>query len=469
MGVLLQGFFKLAPNRAVPSPADGDKTIPWWWDHLAAQANAFRQAGFTAVWLPPVLKTSAGVTKAADGYEPFDDYDIGSKKQMGSVPTRFGSREQLQRCVATFRANGVDVYLDMVEHHRGGDPGNRPFVFRYQGAGGEQDIGRFSKSPLNFVPNVPRDPNLGGPPRDDFPFGRELAPINAKPKNYVFNGLVDAADWLTRALDVQGYRLDDVKGLSTDFLFPFLNSKSLQGKFAFGEFFDGNTTLVNGWVFNPHGMRGRASAFDFPLRFILQAMCNNAGRFNMADLDHAAVDQFLGLKANEDTYSGGALPSPSTITVAVMNGSGTSNQASDTAAGLKALGFNIGTVGDATPVGREAETVVYYSSKSHANLAAAQAVANSMSGSVIMAMDPTQVQPGSQVTVVTGTQFSVNPPPATVTPTSAAGNTGAATTTPTTSSTTTTTSGAFQPPTTTVEPLAAWDPRSCTASGGEGP
>jgi LCP family protein required for cell wall assembly len=185
--------------------------------------------------------------------------------------------------------------------------------------------------------------------------------------------------------------------------------------------------------------------------------------------DHAAVDQFLGLKANADTYSGGALPSPSAITVAVMNGSGTYNQASDTAASLKALGFNIGTVGDSTPVGREAETVVYYSSKSHANLAAAQAVANSMSGSVIMAMDPTQVQPGSEVTVVTGTQFSVNPPPATVTPTSAAGNTGATSTTPTTSSTTTTTSGAFQPPTTTVEPLAAWDPRSCTANGGEGP
>ena len=29
--------------------------------------------------------------------------------------------------------------------------------------------------------------------------------------------------------------------------------------------------------------------------------------------DHNAVDQFLGLKsANEDTYSGGALPAPST-------------------------------------------------------------------------------------------------------------------------------------------------------------
>ena len=186
--------------------------------------------------------------------------------------------------------------------------------------------------------------------------------------------------------------------------------------------------------------------------------------------DHAAVDQFLGLKASEDTYSGGALPAPSSVTVAVMNGSGTSNQASDTAASLKALGFNIGTVGDTTPVGREAETVVYYSSKTHANLAAAQAVANSMSGAVIMAMDPTQVQSGSQVTVVTGTQFSVNPPPAAVTPTSAAGSTGAASSsTTTTSSSSSSNSQLFQPPTTTVEPLAAWDPRSCTAKGGEGP
>jgi hypothetical protein len=51
MGVLLQGFFKKSPNNAVPCPADGDASIPWWWDHLASQANALCQAGFTAIWL----------------------------------------------------------------------------------------------------------------------------------------------------------------------------------------------------------------------------------------------------------------------------------------------------------------------------------------------------------------------------------------------------------------------------------
>jgi alpha-amylase len=287
MGVLLQGFFKLPPNQAVPSPADGDVSIPWWWDHLASQAHELRRAGYTAVWLPPVLKTSDGDKPGSDGYGPFDDYDIGSKNQKGSQPTRFGTREQLQRMVAVMRANGLDVYLDVVEHQRVGD--TTPFVFRYPGARGTADAGRFPKNPSNFVPQVPRDPALGGPASDDFPFGRELAPINAKPPHYVFDNLISAADWLTRALDAQGYRVDDVKGLSTEFLLPFLNSKAMKGKFAVGEFFDGNRTLVNGWIFNPTGMQGRPSAFDFPLKFVLGAMCNSPGGFNMADLDHVGL------------------------------------------------------------------------------------------------------------------------------------------------------------------------------------
>ncbi len=194
--------------------------------------------------------------------------------------------------------------------------------------------------------------------------------------------------------------------------------------------------------------------------------------FPVQPLDHNTIDQFLGLKSsNEDTYSGGALPAPSTVTVSVMNGSGTFNQATDTAQSLQALGFHVGTIGDTAPVGQEAETVVYYSSKTPADLAAAQAVANSLSGAVIMARDPTQVKPGSQVTVVTGTNFSVNAPSAPTTPTSTGGTTAstvAPSTTTTAAPASSSSNGAFAPPTATVEPLQPWDPRSCTANGGEG-
>ena len=204
--------------------------------------------------------------------------------------------------------------------------------------------------------------------------------------------------------------------------------------------------------------------------------------FPVEPQDHTAVDQFLGLSSgNEDTYSGGALPAPSSVTVSVMNGTGAYNQATDTASSLAALGFKTGTVGDVSAVGQEAETVVYYSSKSPAELAAAQVVANSMSGAVIMADDASQVSPGSQVTVVTGTDFAVNAPTGATTPASAGGasGTGSGSGSGSATSTTTTTSdsgssgntgnsGAFAAPTATVEPLAPWDPRSCTASGGEG-
>src|SRR5947207_104143 len=158
MGVLLQAAYRRGKGISVPSPADGDRTIPWWWDKLAREANALRLSGFSAILLPPVLKTSAGAFPGADGYGPFDDYDIGNKDQAFSVPTRFGSREQLQRCVAIMRANGIDVYLDTVPHQR--DGGN-DFVYRYLGANRVPNVGRFPKDKLCFFPNVPRDPIAG--------------------------------------------------------------------------------------------------------------------------------------------------------------------------------------------------------------------------------------------------------------------------------------------------------------------
>src|SRR5712671_4500347 len=138
MGVILQAIYKVPGGHTVPSPFDGNRRTPWWWDHVASQANAFRQAGFTAIWLPPALKTNAGAFPGADGYGPFDDYDLGSKNQFFSIPTRFGPRERLQRCSAIMRANGIDVYLDTVLHHR--DGGNN-FVYRYRGADGTAGVG----------------------------------------------------------------------------------------------------------------------------------------------------------------------------------------------------------------------------------------------------------------------------------------------------------------------------------------
>jgi alpha-amylase len=281
MGVLLQAFYQRG-DKGVPTPFDRDNIDPWW-DHLAKQAQSFQRVGFTALWLPPVTKGASGTFSI--GYDMFDDYDLGSKNQKGTVPTRYGTREQLARCVAVMRANGIDVYLDLVENQRSGGSGPGGFTFRYLDADGKPGGGRFPKNPENFHPNVPEDP--GTVPGQDFSFGSDLAPINGKPSGYVFNGLIDSADWMTRTLGVQGYRVDDAKGVSTHFMLPLLNSKSMKGKFAVGEFFDGNLGLIQTWLFD--GMQGRAAAFDFPTRFMLQRMCNRSGPFSMTSLDHAGL------------------------------------------------------------------------------------------------------------------------------------------------------------------------------------
>ena len=301
MGVLLQAFYKRG-EKGVPSPANGDEIDPWW-DHLARQANELRLAGFTAVWLPPVTKGASG--KNSVGYDVFDDYDLGSKDQKSTVATLYGKREELARCVAVMRANGIDVYIDLVEHQRDGGSGPHHHTFRYADADGNIGGGRFPKDPANFYPGRSQEAYVPGGQA----FGADLK-IVRDPTHYVFNGLIDSVDWATRGLDIQGYRIDDVTGLSTDFLFPFLNSKAMAKKFAVGEFWDTTANHIETWLFGQNTMKGRCSAFDFPLQFVLRQMCNRSGPFDMSELDHAGLFHSSPFNAvtfveNHDTDSNG--------------------------------------------------------------------------------------------------------------------------------------------------------------------
>jgi LCP family protein required for cell wall assembly len=183
--------------------------------------------------------------------------------------------------------------------------------------------------------------------------------------------------------------------------------------------------------------------------------------FPTQPLDQSVVNAFLGISAKTNSMTGTPLPTPGHVTVSVANGTGVTNQAATTSAALGALGFHMMELGDTPSVGQEAETVVYYGSKSPSVEAAAQMVARSISGSVTLGYNPSMVLGGAEVTVDTGTSFSVNAPKAT---TSTSTSASSPTTTTTSSS-----SDLFAPPSASNEALKPWDPRSCTASGGEGP
>jgi LCP family protein required for cell wall assembly len=200
--------------------------------------------------------------------------------------------------------------------------------------------------------------------------------------------------------------------------------------------------------------------------------------------DEDVVDQFLGVGSNINTLTGDPLPTPQSVSVAVLDGSGDSSAGETAETGLQSLGFDVVSLADTPALSDQSETIVEYSPDTPTEEAAAQLVARSISGQVIMALaNPQSSEPttssGAQITVITGTDFAVNPPapPATTTTTTTAAHskkhstasTSTTTTVPPTTTTTTTTVPDFQAPSEAVQPLAPWDPRSCTASGGEGP
>jgi len=308
-----------------PCPADPRSypaTKQWYYDELAAKANAIANSGFTAVWLPGVAKGSVGaygyslkpkVQRGAIydvGYGIFDDYDLGDKLQNGSIPSRYGTRGQLTRCVAEMHANGLDVYHDFVLNQRNGPnmiPDSPDYQwFGYKDAFGNASGGRFPKYTRDFhniikgFPNSPGgtvDPHTpasvypdGTPTGDserywgpDFAHITGQKGINGVDSVWCATELNKWGDWLLKATGMQGYRLDDVSGISWDFVRSFVNYGAMKGKFSVAELTGTryNVRDLTQWLQELVGEKGsNFTMFDQILQPVLIIMCKQ-DKFNM--------------------------------------------------------------------------------------------------------------------------------------------------------------------------------------------
>lgn len=286
----------------VPAPST-DRGAAWLLDFLAREALSLRQAGFTAVQLPPTSKAQGGAGVGCDGYGLFDPRDLGRKNQQGSIPTRYGPKDSLTRFVAVAHACGLDVYLDLVLHQRMGENGG-PGVFRYLGADGHTLNGR---GPTNsgWFRGVPPD-NL---PEDDVPnafydfaFGRELSYQHCRPPRVTINDALDFGDWVFRTTGADGARFDDVKGTWAPFVHEFMTSGAMASKLFYSEFFDGNPATLNGWAAYPP-MSNRSLVEDFTMHWALQSACNggNAQALNGAGFTTWRPDLACTFVDNPDT------------------------------------------------------------------------------------------------------------------------------------------------------------------------
>lgn len=254
-GVLMQAFYWDAPSTPEHP----------WWDEIASRSSELAKAGFTALWYPPALKGASGAL--SDGYDPFDDYDLGSKYQRGTFATHWGTSEELRRAVSIARANGLDVYEDLVLAQRDGDNGDFRYIYPTALA---PTGGRFEKTVADFT-------------KVSSGFGRQLNYANPDTRQK----LEEAGDWEVRALGAQGARIDFAIGVPADFLSDYLGFGALAGKFVVAEYWNEDPVVLENYV--GATMKGRVHAFDFPLWGRLKDMANSNGLFDMRVLATAGL------------------------------------------------------------------------------------------------------------------------------------------------------------------------------------
>ena len=281
-----------------------------WWAHVESQLPALADAGVRAVWVPAPTKGGAGTYDM--GYGPYDPYDLGDKDQRGTVATRFGTKDEFLRFVAEAHRHGIKVYADVVLNHAMGadyaepnpvmarlgwndipdqtkvkpeqrSPDAKPgdvlrswTGFAPKGADGKLGSGRFPRTWRDFHPNE-AEPDRSGPYHEK-EFGEDYA--FRGDNDYVRKSFVAWSQWFTAQTGVDGYRLDDVKGMEPDFIHDFVTGSDPK-LWAVGEYLDGDASKVMGYL---HGTGDALHLFDYPLYFAIRDVTFRPESSDLRDL-----------------------------------------------------------------------------------------------------------------------------------------------------------------------------------------
>ena len=271
MGVMFQAFYWDCP---VVENLEHE-----WWIEIKNRVPMLQQAGFTALWLPPVSKAASWKSM---GYDPYDYYDLGEFDQKGGKPTWFGSKSELLDLIQTAHAHGMQVYADLVlNHNSGGDAQEQnPIDSKMRWTRFQPSSGKFARDSSCFHPS--RYEQWDSATFEDMP---DLCHRNPR----VYSELIEYARWLLEAISFDGFRYDMVKGYGGWMVRSIQELRSLRDDRAFkpygvGECWERVREIedwlneANAWSDNP------VSAFDFPLRDNLRDLCESFG-FSLRKLE----------------------------------------------------------------------------------------------------------------------------------------------------------------------------------------
>lgn len=317
------------------------------WKQAAEDAGRIKAAGFDTVWLPPAYKGASGIEDV--GYGVYDLYDLGEFDQKGSVPTKYGTREEYQAAVHALQNAGLEVLADVVLNHRLGADGCESVeaercaqTNRSQESGTEEEIlawtsftfpgrkGKYSDFCWNHS-------HFDGVDWDDRRKRHEIFQLEGKhwenevdQENGNYDYLMGAdldmdnpqviqeldawGDWYVQLSGVDGFRLDAVKHIRFSFFTHWLERlrhKSGRKFWTVGEYWSQDVRALTNYLDRSGCIM---SLFDVPLHFhFVQASASN-GNYDMSRIFEGTLvgerpQRAVTFVDNHDTQPGQALQS----------------------------------------------------------------------------------------------------------------------------------------------------------------
>lgn len=86
------------------------------WIKAAKEAKNLKGLGFTGVWFPPAYKGSNGGYSV--GYDLYDLFDLGEFDQKNSIHTKYGSKKEYLKAIDALHQNNLTVIADTVFNHK---------------------------------------------------------------------------------------------------------------------------------------------------------------------------------------------------------------------------------------------------------------------------------------------------------------------------------------------------------------
>lgn len=323
-------------------PEDGS-----FWKNAAGQAEYLQELGITKVWLPPAYKGAQGIRDV--GYGVYDVYDLGEFDQKGTVPTKYGTREEYIKAVQVLKQHGMEVLADVVLNHRmGADEKENVWAVedssgnRNQAVSAAEEIEAWTKFTFpgrkgaysDFTWNASHFDGTDWDERAkkkgvflfqgkhweqdvdgeygnyDYLMGSDLDMENEEVKEE----LLRWGAWYFETTKVDGVRLDAVKHIGAAFYKEWLEKMRAQQKknfFAVAEYWSPNLAALQDYLKRTDASM---SLFDVPLHFHFHQCATSNGSFDMRTmwdntLTKADAAHSVSFVDNHDTQPGQALSS----------------------------------------------------------------------------------------------------------------------------------------------------------------